>query len=564
MMRSLYSGVTGLSTHQTRMDVIGNNIANVNTVGYKKAAVTFKDLYSETMSSAAAPTTDGTSGGVNPKQIGLGVTVNSITNVMTAGAASYTGNTMDLAISGDGFFAVSTQTGIMYTRAGNMTLDEEGNLITATGNYVQTIEPILSSESRWVVAEMFTDTLFIPGGDIEGPVAGSQTHTGNISAELEGADGRYTFSFASETPRLAPGTMSSFFRPSINETGFSIVADASHVGGNVNTASFASAYIAAAGDINNGGGDLPISFVLDGTDIAMLLGGVTIGTCAGTDMDFAGVMNLNVSLAAGVTAAPSQDQVLIALNEMAEDWPDIAIEENGTWNLVKNDGTIVEENIKVDTQTDLNDQISNGEMIFSTQGYGTFRLSLNNEDIKSAAGISAVFNDPISKLEFELTVAEEPYAVYSGISGEITQDSLQNFQIDFDKYTSMTIDQNGAIIAQLKNADQITIDGEVVERAAGEKVVLGYIPLTNFNNPAGLEKIGDNLYAVTANSGEAVTEMAGTGNVGKYSTSALEMSNVDLSEEMVNMIITQRGFQANSRIITTSDAMLEEIVNLKR
>ncbi len=570
MMRSLYAGVTGLSTHQIRMDVIGNNIANVNTVGYKKATTTFADLYSQTVSPSAAPTADGTTGGVNPQQIGLGVTLNSITTVMTPGAASYTGNSLDIAIEGDGFFAVQTSTGTMYTRAGNLTLDTDGNLITSAGNYVQVIAPITSSETRWMVDELFTDTLFLPGGEIEGPPPGSIVHSGNISAELEGADGEYTFQYVADDPRLTPGNMSNYFRPLFESGSFDITATA----GTIQTADLANAYIAEGNlDINIGGGDLPISFKgvpsTDPTAIEMYIGDVLIGDAAVNTtigpptlaLDFGGGMELTVSIAAGQNI--SSAQLLSELNEMAEDFPDIAIEENGQWNLMM-EGQIVEEDVKFDATTDLDGQISSGEMVFQTQGYGTFRLSLNSEDIKSSAGISEVFSRTGTELSFQLTVIEEPYPVYTSPTGTISPDALTTFTIDMDKYTNMSIDQNGAITAQIVEDTQVAIDGEMVQLSAGDKVVLGYIPLAIFNNPEGLEKIGENLYTVSSNSGEAILQMPGTGNAGSFSTSSLEMSNVDLAEEMVSMIVTQRGFQANSRIITTSDSMLEEIVNLKR
>ncbi|OIQ09818.1 flagellar hook-basal body complex protein [Neomoorella thermoacetica] len=139
MMRSLYSGVSGLRTHQTRMDVIGDNIANVNTVGFKRSAVTFKDVFYQTLRGGSAGNSGGTGmGGTNPQQIGLGVTLGSIDVVHTQGAAASTGNGTDLMIQGDGFFQVKDSTGkIYYTRAGNFHFDDSGNLVTPDGFIVQ-------------------------------------------------------------------------------------------------------------------------------------------------------------------------------------------------------------------------------------------------------------------------------------------------------------------------------------------------------------------------------------------------------------------------------------------
>ncbi len=140
--------------------------------------------------------------------------------------------------------------------------------------------------------------------------------------------------------------------------------------------------------------------------------------------------------------------------------------------------------------------------------------------------------------------------------------------IDQNLYENVTINSEGAVIAQLKNQgipkfnDQNIAGAQVMGK--GEKVVLGYVALANFSNKEGLEKIAENLYASTSNTGRATYSRAGENGTGSLTPSSLEMSNVDLSEEMVSMITTQRGFQANSRIITTTDSMLEELINLKR
>jgi len=130
MMRSLYSSVSGLQVHQTLMDVLSNNVANVNTTGFKKATVTFQDMLSQMIQGAQAATTDGL-GGTNAQQISLGVQTGSITNVMTQGAASTTGNNTDLMIQGEGYFVLTDGTNQFYTRAGAFSLDDEGNLVNS-------------------------------------------------------------------------------------------------------------------------------------------------------------------------------------------------------------------------------------------------------------------------------------------------------------------------------------------------------------------------------------------------------------------------------------------------
>ncbi len=280
MMRSLYSGVTGLRNHQTRMDVIGNNIANVNTVGFKASRVIFQDIYSQTLTPASGPDVD--SGGRNPMQVGLGMSLATIDVLHTKSAAQYTGADLDLSIEGDGFFTVSNGGALYYTRAGNLYTDRDNNLVTASGDFVQ---------------------------------------------------------------------------------GYQVDTD-----GNL---------------------------VLDGA------------------------------------------------------------------------------------------------------------------------------GDPI----------------------------MQNIYID-PNYYDVTISSNGAIVG----LDKLTNDEDV----------LGQIILAGFANQSALEKTGSNTYRNTINSGDAVYDIPGSGGTGTLNPGTLEMTNVDLANEFTDMIVTQRGFQANSRIISTSDSMLEELVNLKR
>ncbi|MGN7386810.1 flagellar basal body rod protein FlgG [Sporosarcina sp. SAFN-015] len=136
MLRSMYSGISGLRNFQTKLDVIGNNISNVNTYGFKKGRVIFKDLISQTVAGASAP--GETRGGVNPKQVGLGSQIAAIDTIHSGGSTQFTGNTLDLAISGDGFFQLEDGdgTGRVYTRAGNFYLDNEGNLVNSEGKYL--------------------------------------------------------------------------------------------------------------------------------------------------------------------------------------------------------------------------------------------------------------------------------------------------------------------------------------------------------------------------------------------------------------------------------------------
>ncbi|HBU12263.1 MAG TPA: hypothetical protein DEB31_05905 [Clostridiales bacterium] len=445
MMRALFSGVTGLRSHQTRMDVIGNNISNVNTLGYKTSSANFADLYSETVTSASAPT--GNTGGTNARQIGLGTNVNSIVIRHSPGAAQYTGNTLDLAITGDGFFVLSTPNGERYSRAGNLSISSNGSLVNPSGFYVQAY-----------------------------------------------------------TSRYQAGT---------------------------------------AGKV--------------------------------TPVGLAGTTSFFNNFAYDSTTAPAADNIA----SMPAGSYTLQVQDDGTVNLMRG-GIVIEEGLQIekfditgamsegfidDAAVDFtNDAMYKINITDGTDRYGTISFTIPagaavptgaNAAAAKAAGIL-----DMKKVIDNLSLETE------NNDGFIASNQRGNMVIDQDLYENIMINEQGAVIGQLKREaipefDGVPIDGAMA-MARGEKVVLGYVALANFTNQEGLEKIATNLYAASTNSGRVTYNLPGEGGTGSLTPSSLEMSNTDLSEEMVNMITTQRGFQANSRIITTTDTMLEELVNLKR
>jgi len=700
MMRSLFSGVTGLKSHQTRMDVIGNNIANVNTMGFKKSSVTFKDLYSETISASSAATGvgAGTTGGINAKQIGLGAQVNAVTVVHTAGSAQYTGNGMDVAISGDGFFIVETPEGTMYTRAGNFSTDQAGNLVTQGGHYVQVVAPNQKAVEKFSATGVNDRTLINPETGINAPDGGiGVIQQGNITANLGTVEGR-KFSFRYEMDQTTPWTatmQAANFLPKGNRN----VEVSGPSWSNVNLENA----VEAAAKLNSTtakAGTLSINFTQEAGTVNLNVGSLNLGsqtlennaaasaarvegvtvanlpttpepdstitltfdgaddadntvtfrynaptsTWVADDGTFtttpagagAAAVTWNVAFdaatgsfgieAAGEGSVPNPGPITVAYahpasnttpaptvnltsgnfidgaaadtyallagedltldfgngftttvkNTTNQHWtaevaaqqitnalmegsgfPAITLDQNGEWSMYDDlDNRI--DTVTVSTTEATGGGIT-GDFLISTTEFGNFTLSVGSNVVAN----EQVLADMLKDSEFSVNVESE-WAVEYSSPGSVLQDSLQNLMIDFDMYGSLAIDSSGAVVAQLDQDTQVSVDGQLINKKAGDKVILGYVALANFNNPSGLEKTGDNLYSVSANSGEPAFMMPGTGNAGTLSPSNLEMSNVDLSEEIVNMIITQRGFQANSRIITTTDTMLEELVNLKR
>jgi len=441
MMRSMFSGVSGLRVHQSKMDVIGNNISNVNTVAFKSGRVTFEQVFSQTLQGASAPDPISGRGGTNPMQIGLGVGIASVDTIMTNGSVQRTDNPTDLAIEGDGFFIVkggSTDT-FRFTRAGNFGIDKVGNLVTAGGLNVY----------------------------------GWQAYTRE-------ADGTYVFDTEAELE--------------------------------------------------------PINLYMDDTNNNKKI----ISAKATTNAVISG--NLDAS------------------------YPEVETDE---------DGNPVEKKVKFTSPMTVYDSLGNPYTInidFWKEEVGTDSTTWEWEvnDYSTASGDFEF--DKQGKIIFDSTTEEQvkPTIIITPPTTVGAEDI--EVQLDFSKLTMFASDSS----AKPANVDgyssgslinfSIGSDGIITGiYSNGQQQPLGLIGLASFENPAGLEKSGNNLYTPTTNSGDFKKAVkAGGEGVGMLNPGTLEMSNVDLSSEFTEMIVTQRGFQANSRIITTSDEMLQELVNLKR
>lgn len=431
-MRSLYSGVTGLKVHQTKMDVISNNISNINTVGFKRSNVTFKDSFNQTLSSASGGSVDGTIGGKNAVQVGMGVSLGSVANIMTNGASQRTDNGNDLMINGDGFFVVKNADGYSFTRAGAFEVDVNGNLVDGNGNKVcgwKAVDDPAKPGSQKIVQDGMNPINLYEGDNAYSPaqVTTSISFEGNMNMT---------------TGKVQKNTIS--FYDSV---------------GNKYTANVSLTYQ----DTNK-----TWVIAVDNKDVLV----------NGKDK-----VNLN-----------------IALNPT-------------TASLVFKDG-VLEANSKKN-----------------------FELTVSYPNGNNP--YNSTFGDPIN-LNFEgLTQFNSPATVTAN-----TNDGCQAGNM-----TGYAIDSTGIIRGSYSN---------------GLTKILGQIGVANFTNPAGLEKVGDNLYKATPNSGEFDGVGVSVDSIGSSLISgALEMSNVDISYEFTEMIVTQRGFQASSKIISTCDQMIQELVNMR-
>ena len=528
MMRSLFSGVAGLRTHQTRMDVIGNNIANVNTVAYKSSSVTFQDLLYQTTQNASGANAATGRAGVNAKQIGLGVSTGSIsTNIKTSGSAQNTGSPFDIRITGDSFFVVSDGNDMYYTRAGAFNVDANGTLAMATNGYpvmgygvttnATTGERVINTGQLTSLDIMSDENL------ISDPVA--TTNAYGVGILDKNSDALST---------TAGQTMSA---PFYDNLGYSYTAQfrIEKLGGATAVDSGQYKYIMT--DIVDSQGQS--IFIYKESDIGEkeLSDGTTITiTASDVGKEYKSSLEKEDALAkAGVfsTGGDRANEAYLTFDTFATD-----SKETATGKLMSVTGAA-----QTTRQTAVTKNTVNGEQIV---GLGISLGGLNGL-APGFAGMNAANNAAIA---FDLSeiqnIDNKGSSTVNGKRGKITSDAGAGCAAG--EMSSISIGMDGKITAAYTN---------------GQTKLLGQIATATFANAAGLEKAGDNLYATTLNSGEPVINDV-TANGGSMSTGELEMSNVDLSAEFTDMITTQRGFQANSRIITVSDSMLEELVNLKR
>lgn len=590
MMRSLFSGVAGLKVHQTRMDVIGNNIANVNTTAYKSMSMNFSELMYQTTQKASGPNAMVGTAGKNPRQIGLGVITGAISTAITdPGSAQTTNNPFDIRISGDAFFVVSNGKDNLFTRDGSFYVDAGGNLaMTSTGYNVmgwqvdETTGKIKQADVtalRIMTQENLTyDAEYTTNGHIAGIVDKKDTDINSTSGK---------------TINL----------PFFDNLGYSYTAK-----------------LSLHKTVNDGEYYLEMDDIVDseGKSISDYYGAplnkiATLGA-AGKDVQVSEKFNpstesFNVEVdgvTKAFTRAVTYDQVSKTYKVTFRDADGNDVNEAADIDAIKKvyeafDGT-AERTIDLTTVTgDANaaklhgddNQLTTLQLLFGLDVDTTARegsidpatgtLTVTDKVIQGAVlkyntdnGVFMSANgDAIGvKIDFQETVTNESTNAAT---------SLRNFHdIDIDLTSTKQSDNGGAASLSADNGDLlgygtgrklgkmsgITIqdNGEIYAAYDnGMSRLLGQIAVAEFANASGLEKVGDNLYNSTLNSGE----FDGIGvdikvNGGAMNSGQLEMSNVDLSTEFTTMITTQRGFQANSRIITTSDSLLEELVNLKR
>lgn len=550
MMRSMYSGVSGLKTHQTKMDVIGNNIANVNTVGFKSSSVTFSEIMYQNLSGASGPNALTGTGGVNAKQIGLGVTTGSTSvNITGAGASQTTGRAFDIKLndtnSATSFFIVSNGSGMQFTRAGSFFVDGAGNLcMTSTGYNVMgwQVDPTTGDIRKDTVSAL--------------RVMSEKNMTSAPEATTNGrCEGVLDKNSTDVTSEAGQAMNLSFY----DALGYSYVAKFAIKETNRDTGEYT----------------VELTDILDSTNKS-ILDQTKYDSVTGTyDPDYLGDIfgavksqTKTYTPRAGWTTVDATNNIFeynatyYRYDAAAGNLVEVA--DNGGGNYVQVPGGTTKTLAEA----------------FGVSPYATGITMTNGVVTANVSGANYTLKFNTDDGVFDYIGATGQDNVFLNLKDTLGG-NFENIDIDFtgtkwfDNGGSSTIgmdkgDVDGKTGTGKKLGDMIGVfvdtNGKIYgSYDNGNTILLGQIAVAQFANAMGLEKVGDNCYTTTLNSGEfdgiGVDITAGGGTM---STGMLEMSNVDLSSEFTEMITTQRGFQANSRIITVSDTLLEELINLKR
>ena len=465
MMRSLWAGVSGMQNHQTRMDVIGNNIANVNTTGFKKGRVDFQDMISQQLSGAAAPTTE--VGGVNAKEVGLGVQTAAIHNIFTQGNLQSTGVGTDVAIQGNGFFCLKNGEKSFYTRNGAFGVDKDGTLVNPANGY-----RVQGWMAREMNGEMVIQTAASPT-DLVIPVGSKDparaTQNVNFACNLN-----------KNTPEIPEG--------------------------------------ANAADVAKG----------------------TWATEFKIYDSFGNEHNLTVSFTkAPIQGNPNRWRAVVNVDPENADFTRTRVGLNTTAGTTK-------------------------EFFVEFDNMGTLRRvtdSVNGESNPSGEIIlQTSFTVPNANPEDNGDAYRQTFNINLGTIGSMRNTVTQSAS----KSSTKAFAQDGYTLGYLDNfkIDSSGIITGVYSNGTNRRI--GQIALASFTNQSGLEKAGDNTYIESNNSGAANIGESGIAGKGSLLAGALEMSNVDLTDQFTDMIVTQRGFQSNAATIRTADTLLETVLSLKR
>lgn len=552
MQSSLYTGISGLNANMSKLSVIGNNIANVNTVGFKSSRVTFGDILSQTLS-----------GGSGTNQVGLGVSMNSIQKLFSQGAFETTSNSLDMAISGNGFYVVNNPTlnADYYTRAGQFQTDKDGYIVNPEGLRLQGYMANTAGVLQNTVADLQINTKTI---------APNASTSATLTANLDSNAGISGFVFTAGTNdvlRFSVDNGATYTTASLVTHGGLATGEA-YDGGSIaaalkaalqaqngNTDTYTvdyddqTGYFSIKNDTGNTG-----TLVLDwanGTSTSSSL----LGFSASSGSIAAGATNTSSAAGGAFFLAKAGDcanfsSPVTVYDSLGNDHTVTLYFRKDSLNATGNNWEWFAVTDAADSSSGVTEIQAQGSITFNTSGalYSESATTYPTSGFNFTGG--ALQNQLIS-FDFGESIVQgstgtngtTQYGTASGIS-RLTQDGYSSGMLQ-----RMAIDKDGLISGIFSN---------------GKDLTLGQVLLADFTNSGGLSSEGNNLYKETYDSGQPLIGAAGSSGRGLVQASTLELSNVDLAREFVDMISAQRGFQANSKIITTTDEILSELVNLKR
>ena len=684
MMRSLYSGVSGLKGHQTKMDVVGNNIANVNTTGFKSGRVTFADTLNQTQSGAGAPSDN--VGGTNPKQIGLGVGISTIDTIFTDGSVQATGKNTDLCLSGTGLFVVKSGHEEYYTRNGAFEFDSDGTFVMpGSGMKVQGYMAVNGDLSG--AAGTPGDIKIQNGQPMDAVATTTATYSKNLKADMEGYEiskmiVKYTDGTQETVTNYTPAAVYEGTISLTTSTGATIELDDTAsfnfttgnalAGSNLWTKQIESVSANATGTVDLTLGTGTGATLVSGGNIQGLTSGIysyngsftlsgtiqTNGvTAVGPATDPNSILQITFDLDSNFGTSSGQTVVVTVPRPESGSYSDgdtvsfsgftingITANAGATVNCADGRTDELQSNLTISSATQTYTRVgraSDGTIATITRnGEGT-SYHYNNKIVDSVDVIDVDGTKLTGLIGKDYSTGDTFYnsitttvTVYDSDSGthsvpvvftkksgaestweltlaggsdsySKTEDDGTTMEVALTK-TNLVFDENGSYVSGdaslaisytgnravedttitlnlnglTQYADTSTISNDSDGNTYGtlksvaidsNGVITGVytnsvrrneakIAIATFSNIAGLTKTGGSLYQVSNNSGNVSYD--GTGCT--ITASALEMSNVDIANEFSDMIITQRGFQSNSKIITVSDEMLETMINMKR
>jgi len=568
MLRSLISGLSGIRTHQTSLDVIGNNIANINTPSYKASRASFSDALSLTLKGGTPPT--GSRGGLNPFQVGRGSTVDSIDTIFTQGSLETTGNPTDLTIAGEGFFVLRHGQENLYSRDGSFAVDATGTLVDPNTGFA--VQGRMADASGNIMSSTPITDVVLP---IESLFPARATSTASLTGNLDASAATGKVPFIGDTANAS-------FSGNLSATGTATgpTSYAKHMVvydylGNANdvtitfekskdstpgppavldewkwTASDASGKATGTGNI---------TFKADGSydnsagDTIICAGWGTGGTGdISVDLDFAQMTQTNGPFSP-MLSYPVEDQTYQTSMMVYDSL-------GGTHNAIIN---FERDPLTANTWRWAIGVSGNNEVYINDPAGPSYSQEIVfNPDgtVKTGATANLVIEGPNGLADGTTTLTPLDNGA-DGIRIALDLSSLVQFSGAFTPVPSARDGHGAGSLDNITFDDTGTLIGTFTN---GNSQKLAQLVLADFHNPAGLVKSGGNMYSMSMNSGAAVIGTAGSGIRASIISNSLEGSNVDLANEFTKMIIAQRGFEANSRVVTTSDAILGELINLKR